>query len=84
MQTMLENLVVALVVAACAVFSAWRLLSPRLRLRVLDVASTVLGRAGNPWIPRLRARTLAKLGGGCGTCAHNVAAPAVHRRRTSC
>ena len=81
MEFLLEDVAVALLVAVCAVFSAWRLLSPRLRLRVLDLASAVVGKAGNPWIPGLRARTLAKLGAGCGSCAHNSAAPAVHRRR---
>ena len=78
MEFLLEEGLVALLVAACAVFSAWRLLSPRLRLRVLDLASAMIGKAGNPWIPKLRGRTLAKLGGGCGSCAHNSAAPAVH------
>ena len=59
MEFLLEDVAVALLVAVCAVFSAWRLLSPRLRLRVLDLASAVVGKAGNPWIPGLRARTLA-------------------------
>ena len=80
METVLEDVLVAVVVVGCAGFSAWRLLSARLRLRALDLAASALGRLGEPWITRLRTRTLAKLGGACGSCSHNPAAPAIHRR----
>lgn len=80
MDGMLENLLAGLIVAGSAIFSAWRLLSARLRLRVLDFAMPVLERVAPRWLARLRVRTLGQLGGACGTCSSNK--PAVHRPST--
>jgi hypothetical protein len=80
MTLVLENLLVALVVAGCAVFSTWRLLSPKLRMRVLDLIDPVLSKVARGWIARLRSRTLQQLaGGGCGSCSRATSA-AVHGR----
>jgi hypothetical protein len=59
-----ETIIVAIIVACCGVFSAWRLMSIKLRLKTLDALSML------PGIANLRRKTLAKLstGGGCGTC----------------
>src|ERR1700739_4532303 len=57
-----ESALVGIIVAVCAVFSAWRLMSIRLRLKTLDALSGLPGVAG------LRRKTLAKMSGGCGAC----------------
>ena len=77
MSATLQLLVVALLVGACAIYSTWRLLSARLRLRVLELLAGVplLGRAA--WIGALRSRVLAGVGG-CGGCA-GASAPAPKR-----
>jgi hypothetical protein len=71
----LQALAVVLLVGACAIYSTWRLLSVRLRLRVLELLAGVplLGRAA--WIGALRARLLAGAGGCAGCAATSVAAP---------
>ena len=64
-----QSVVVATIVAVCAVFSVWRLMSMRLRLKTLDVLSVLPGVAYMPGVALLRRKTLAKLsGGGCGAC----------------
>jgi len=69
MTYLLENLLVGILVAAAAVFSAWRLLSVRQRLRLLDVLEPALGKlAGSP-LRVLRSRNLSRLAGGCNACA---------------
>jgi hypothetical protein len=80
MEGMFESLAVGLIVAASAIFSAWRLLSARLRLRVLDFAAPVLEKVSSRAVARLRSRTLQQLGGACGTCSSNKIA--VHRPGT--
>ena len=75
----LEYLLVGLIVAACAIFSVWRLLSVRARLSVLDAPAALPGHPGGRWLTALRQRLLARLGGGCGSCtqsALNASAPA--------
>ena len=71
----LQALAVVLLVSACAIFSTWRLLSARLRLRVLELIEAVplLGRAA--WIGALRARLLSGAGGCAGCAATSAAAP---------
>jgi hypothetical protein len=68
-----QGLAVLLVVSACTLYSTWRLLSGRLRLRVLELLAGVplLGRAS--WIGALRAR-LVQGAGGCAGCAGSSAA----------
>ncbi len=68
----MESILVDVIVAFCAVFSAWRLMSVRLRLKALDALAFV------PGITRLRDKTLLKMAGGgsCGACQGAVNANA--------
>jgi hypothetical protein len=78
----LESVMVGLIVAGCAIFSAWRLLSVRLRLKTLELLAGLPQYAGGRLVARLRSRTLAKMSGGCGACsgALNVSFPTPNRR----
>jgi hypothetical protein len=76
MELLLQNVMVGVIVAGCVVFSAWRLMSPRLRLKTLDFVGPVMERVGarGP-IARLRAETLGKLvTGTCSACSSNKTA----------
>jgi hypothetical protein len=64
----IQSVVVAVVVIACLAFSSWRLLSGRLRLKLLDLLAATPGAGSSGWLAALRARTLAK-SPGCGGCA---------------
>lgn len=68
----LESLLVGLIVFLCAVFSVWRLMSVRIRMRVLDALSRLPPGAGGGLATVLRRRTLARLSAGCGACAGNT------------
>jgi hypothetical protein len=75
MASLAQDLLVAVIVAGCAIFSAWRLMSPRLRLRTLDFVAPVATRlGGGAAITRLRNETLGQLAAGCSACAHNKTA----------
>lgn len=69
MSVLLQQLLVGVLVLACAIYSAWRLASVRLRLRALDAlsAAPLLSRTG--WFVRLRERTLGAGALACGGCA---------------
>ena len=69
MSLVLQGAVVAVLVAACALYSAWRLASLRLRLRVLEALGSLPAVLTAPWLAALRSRTLARLAGGCDGCA---------------
>jgi hypothetical protein len=70
MSPVLQELLVAVLVAAAAVYSAWRLAPLPLRLKLLDLATPLLGTVATAPLTRLRARTLAQLvAGGCSACA---------------
>lgn len=74
MATVAQDLLVAIIVAGCAVFSTWRLMSPRLRLRTLDIigpAATKVGAGGI--VSRLRIEVTGQLAAGCSACSHNKA-----------
>jgi hypothetical protein len=76
MELLLQNVLVGAIVAGCVIFSAWRLLSPRLRLKTLDFVGPVMEKVGarGP-ITRLRAETLGKLvTGTCSACSSNKSA----------
>ena len=76
MELLLQNVLVGVIVAGCVVFSAWRLMSPRLRLKTLDLvgpAMEALGARGT--VARLRTQTLGKLvTGTCSACSSNKSA----------
>ena len=66
----LESLLVGLIVFGCTIFTVWRLMSVRLRLKTLEVLSELPAGAGGNFVALLRRKTLAKLSGGCGACHH--------------
>ncbi len=68
MQT-LESLLVGVIVIFCAGFSVWRLLSIRLRLRLLEALPGSAENATHGWKARMRVRLLQQLSPGCTTCA---------------
>jgi hypothetical protein len=75
-----QDILVGLIVAGCAVFSAWRLMSPTLRLRALNLIAPAMGKLGaSDPVERLRNKTLAQLARGCSACSHSKTA--VHRPR---
>jgi len=69
MSLLLQSVLVGLAVAACAVYSAWRLASVRLRLRVIDALGSLPRPLTTPWLAALKRRALAQLAGGCAGCA---------------
>jgi hypothetical protein len=77
----LQGLIVAAVVTLCALYSAWRLLSARLRLRVMDALARVPGIGTASWFSALRAHAVSKLAAGCGSCAPS-ATSAASRKQT--
>jgi hypothetical protein len=68
MSLLLQQLLVGVLVIACALFSAWRLSSLRLRLRALEIVAAAPGLRGASWLARLRERTLAQQLRACGGC----------------
>jgi hypothetical protein len=72
----LEALIVALLVTGSLVFSAWRLSSAKLRLRVLEI---VAPRSRNRFVARLRSAALAELTHDCHACGQ-TRTPAAPRR----
>jgi CBS domain containing-hemolysin-like protein len=69
MSLLLQQLLVAVLVVASALFSAWRLASVRLRLRALDAVQKLPVLHALPGLARLRERTLARQLSACGGCA---------------
>ena len=61
----LQSILVAVIVGACVIYSAWRLTSVRVHLRVIDVLGAFGAGEARPdgWLSRLRNRELSKLGG---------------------
>jgi hypothetical protein len=76
MESLLQNALVGVIVAGCVIFSAWRLMSLRLRLKTLDLVGPMLEKLGaRGTIARLRTQTIGKLAaGGCGACSANKSA----------
>jgi hypothetical protein len=68
MSTLLQQLLVGVLVAGCALFSAWRLATVALRLRALDALAALPGARRMPWLATLRQRTLARRTAACGGC----------------
>jgi hypothetical protein len=69
MSVLLQSVLVGVVVAACAVYSVWRLLSLNARLRLLDALGVLPAVLTAGWLAALRQRTLAQLTTGCAGCA---------------
>jgi len=69
MSVVLQDIVVGLLVAGCALFSAWRLATVRARLRLLGVLAGVAPLRRAAWLARLHERTLARSTAACGGCS---------------
>jgi hypothetical protein len=80
MSVPLQQLLVGVLVLACALYSAWRLSSVRVRLRTLQVLGDWPGLRGASWLMRLRERTLAQQLNACGGCAAPPGQPAKSAR----
>jgi hypothetical protein len=75
MEPILQNVLVGVIVAGCLVFSAWRLMSPKLRLKTLELLAPAAKRLGaHGPVTRLRSQTVAQLAAGCSACSHNKTA----------
>jgi hypothetical protein len=82
MNLLLQEVLVAVLVASCALFSAWRLMSLRLRLRCLDALGALPGAHRLRALAALKERTLAQLGSGCAGCGGAAAHTAQSRAAT--
>lgn len=84
MSLLLQSLLVAAAVAACTLYSVWRLLSLNARLRTLEALTVLPGFLTAPWLAALRSRTLARLtAAGCAGCsAGSSPDAALHRNQT--
>jgi hypothetical protein len=76
----LQQILVGVLVAACALFSAWRLATVPLRLRALDALVALPGVQWLPWLTRLRQRTLARRTAACGGCGSKPGASSRNQR----
>ena len=75
MEPILQSVLVGVIVAGCVIFSAWRLMSPKLRLKTLELLAPAAKRLGaNGPVTRLRNQTVAQLAAGCSACSHNKTA----------
>jgi len=85
MESLLQNVLVGVIVAVCLVFSAWRLMSPKLRLKTLEALAPAAQKLGaHSLVTRLRSQTVAQLAAGCSACSHNKTAvhqPGGHGKR---
>jgi hypothetical protein len=74
MELLLQNVLVGVIVAGCVIFSAWRLMSPQLRLKTLDLVGPTMGLIGaGGTVARLRTQTIGKLAAGCSACSKSTA-----------
>jgi hypothetical protein len=76
MELILQYALVAVIVAGCVVFSAWRLMSPRLRLKTLELVGPAMEKFGaRNTVARLRTKVIGQLtAGGCSACSANKTA----------
>jgi hypothetical protein len=82
MSLWLQELLVALLVASCALCSAWRLASIALWLKMLAALQRLPGLNTACWLERLRQRTLARQLSVCGGCARAPTPDAPSPNRT--
>ena len=76
MELLLQEALVAVIVVGCIVFSTWRLMSPRLRLKTLELVGPTMEKLGGRGaVARLRAKVIGQLtAGGCSACSANKTA----------
>jgi hypothetical protein len=82
MNAVLQQVLVAVLVAACALVSAWRLASVRVRLRALAALGALPAVREARWLARLKQRTLAQFTAGCGGCSQAATPGAASPNRT--
>jgi hypothetical protein len=82
MSVLQQQWLAGVLVLACALFAAWRLMSIALRLRTLDALGKLPGVGRASWRARLRARLLARQSSVCGGCAPPATPDAASRNRT--
>ena len=69
MSLLLQQLLVAVLVAGCALFAAWRLATVGLRLRMLEMLGAWPGLRSASWLGRLREHTRGEQLRACGGCS---------------
>ena len=76
MEPILQSVLVGIIVAGCVIFSAWRLMSPRLRLKTLESVGPAMEKLGGRGVvAHLRAKIIGQLtAGGCSACSANKTA----------
>jgi hypothetical protein len=76
MELLFQQALVAVIVAGCLVFSGWRLMSPRLRLKTLAFVGPAMEKmGGRSVLARLRTKTIGQLvAGTCSACSSNKTA----------
>ena len=86
MNAWLQDVLVVMLVVACAAFSTWRLMSLALRLRLLAGLARLPALAEARWLARLRQKLLAGAASACGGCSqaelHQLKPDAASRNRT--
>jgi hypothetical protein len=83
MSVVLQDIVVGVLVAGCALFSAWRLATVRARLRLLEALTGIPQLRRTAWLARLHGRTRARSTAACGGCSPPGGQPAKTERRES-
>lgn len=84
MSLLLQQLLVGVLVVACALYSVWRLATVSVRLRMLAKLEALPG--GHRWLAPLKARMLAQLTSACGGCSQagkDATPDAASRNRTT-
>ena len=69
MSLLLQQVLVAALVLACALYSAWRLATVRVRLRWLELLAALPALGRTRWLGELQARTRAQSTAACGGCS---------------
>jgi hypothetical protein len=72
MELVAQEILVGLIVVTCAMFSAWRLMSPAMRLRTLELVAPAAAKVGlGASLTRMRSKTIGQLAAGCSACSQN-------------
>jgi hypothetical protein len=82
MSVALQEILVAVLVAACVLFSAWRLAPLSARLRLLAALAALPALRTSRLLARLRQHTLARQAGACGGCSQGAKPAAASRNQT--
>lgn len=82
MSLLLQEILVALLVLSCALYSSWRLATVALRLKMLAALARLPYLGDAAWLERLRQRTLARQLAACGGCARAPTPDAASPNRT--